>query len=62
MAETPEIRLVTISRDDKGFGGGSEAANALVPAAVAAAIYDATGVVVRRLPMTPEYVKGLMKA
>jgi CO/xanthine dehydrogenase Mo-binding subunit len=62
MEEMPEIQVVQLSRDDKGFGGGSEAANALVPAAVAAAIYDATGVPVRRLPMTPEYVAGLMKA
>ena len=31
MEEKPEIQLVTISRDDKGFGGGSEAANAVVP-------------------------------
>jgi CO/xanthine dehydrogenase Mo-binding subunit len=62
MEEIPEIQVVTISRDDKGFGGGSEAANALVPAAVAAAIFDATGVPVRRLPMTPAYVAGLLKA
>ena len=62
MEETPEIQVVTISRDNVGFGGGSEAANALVPAAVAAAIFDATGVAVRRLPMTPEYVASLMKA
>jgi len=31
MEETPEIKVVQISRDDKGFGGGSEAANAVVP-------------------------------
>lgn len=62
MEETPEIKVVQISRDDKGFGGGSEAANALVPPAVAAAIFDATGVPVRRLPMTPGYLAGLMKA
>jgi nicotinate dehydrogenase subunit B len=62
MEETPGIQVVTISRDDKGFGGGSEAANALVPAAIAAAIFDATGVPVRRLPMTPAYVASLLKA
>jgi CO/xanthine dehydrogenase Mo-binding subunit len=62
MEETPEIEVVQLSRDDKGFGGGSEAANAVVPAAVAAAIFDATGVPVRRLPMTPAYIASLLKA
>ena len=62
MEELPEIKVVQISRDDKGFGGGSEAANAVVAPAVAAAIFDATGVVVRRLPLTAEYVRGVLKA
>ncbi len=61
MAEVPEIKVVQISRDDKGFGGGSEAANAVVPQAVAAAIFDATGVQPRRMPMNPEYLTGLFK-
>lgn len=62
MEELPEIKVVQISRDDKGFGGGSEAANAVVPPAVAAAIFDATGVAVRRMPFTAEYVKNALKA
>jgi len=62
MGEMPEIQVVTISRDDKGFGGGSEAANAVVPAAVAAALFDATGVWARRIPLNPEYVKELLRA
>jgi CO/xanthine dehydrogenase Mo-binding subunit len=61
MGEMPEIQVVTISRDDKGFGGGSEAANAAVPAAVAAALFDATGVWTRRIPLTAEYVKELLR-
>ncbi len=61
MAEMPEIQVVTISRDDKGFGGGSEAANAVVPAAVAAALFDATGVCARRIPLTAAYVKELLR-
>jgi len=60
MEETPEIKVVQISRDDKGFGGG-EAANAIVPPAVAAAIFDATGVQPRRIPLTPAYVSTLLK-
>jgi len=62
MGEMPEIKVVQISRDDKGFGGGSEAANALVPPALAAALFDATGVHARRIPLTPTYVSSLLKA
>jgi CO/xanthine dehydrogenase Mo-binding subunit len=62
MAETPEIKVVQLSRDDKGFGGGSEAANALVAPAVAGALFDATGVHARRLPLTPAYVSTLLRA
>jgi len=62
MEETPEIKVVQISRDDKGFGGGSEAANAVVSPAVAAAFFDATGVHARRIPLTPAYVTTLLKS
>jgi nicotinate dehydrogenase subunit B len=61
MGEMPEIKVVQISRDDKGFGGGSEAANAVVPPAVAAAFFDATGVQARRIPLTPEHVTELLR-
>jgi CO/xanthine dehydrogenase Mo-binding subunit len=60
MAETPDIQVVQISRDDHGFGGGSEAANAVVPGAVAAAFFDATGIPARRIPLTPDYVTTLL--
>ncbi len=62
MEETPEIKIVQISRDDKGFGGGSEAANAVCPPAVAAAFFDATGVHARKLPLNPARVLTLLKA
>jgi nicotinate dehydrogenase subunit B len=61
MQEMPEIKVVQISRDDKGFGAGGEAPNALAPPAVAAAFFDATGVPPRRIPLTPAYVKTLLK-
>ena len=60
MEETPEIKVVQISRDDRGFGGGSEAANAVGPGAVIAAFFDATGVNARRIPLTPAYVRTLL--
>jgi nicotinate dehydrogenase subunit B len=62
MEEMPEIKTLQLSRDDSGFGGGSEAANAIVPPAVAAAFFDATGVQARRIPLTPTYVTTLLKA
>jgi nicotinate dehydrogenase subunit B len=61
MAEMPEIKVVQITRDDKGFGGGSEGANAVCTPAVAAAFFDATGVHPRRIPLTPAYVMTLLK-
>ena len=61
MEETPEIKIVQISRDDQGFGGGSEAANAVGPKAVAAAFFDATGVHARELPLTPARVVVLLR-
>ena len=42
MAEMPEIKTLQLSRDDQGFGGGGEAPNALVPAAVTGAFLNAT--------------------
>ena len=62
MGEIPEIKVVQISREDKGFGGGSEAANAVAPPAVAAAFFDATGVRLLQMPMTPGYVRGMLAA
>ena len=44
------------------YGGGSEAANALAAPAIAAALFDATGKIARKLPLKPEYVQTLLKA
>ena len=54
--------LAELSRDDCGFGGGSEAANAVCPGAVAAAFFDATGVAARRIPLTPGYAAALLQS
>jgi len=62
MEETPEIKTVYRSHDDRGMGGGGEAANALSTSAVAAAFFDATGIQPRRIPLTPEYVRTLLTA
>ena len=58
MADIPAIKTVFASRDDGGIDGGGEAANAAAPAAIMAAVFDATGVMPRRIPLTPAYVKA----
>jgi CO/xanthine dehydrogenase Mo-binding subunit len=63
MADIPEIKVVLLHRPEVGaYGGGSEAANALAAPAIAAALFDATGKIARRLPLKPEYLQTLLKA
>lgn len=61
MAEAPEIKVVFETNLAAGnYGQGSESANALASPAIAAAVLDATGKPVRRLPLRPEYVKAAL--
>jgi CO/xanthine dehydrogenase Mo-binding subunit len=63
MAEVPEIKVVLINNPKVGsYGGGSEAANALAAPAIAAALHDATGKMLRRLPLKAAYVRELLNA
>ena len=63
MADTPEIKAVLLHNPKVGsYGGGSEAANALAAPAIAAALHDATGKVLRRLPLKRASVQALLKA
>jgi CO/xanthine dehydrogenase Mo-binding subunit len=63
MNDIPEIKVVLLNNPKVGaYGGGSEAANALAAPAIAAALHDATGKIMRRLPMNPAYVQALLKA
>ena len=62
MADIPEIKVVLFHNPKVGaYGGGSEAANALAAPAIAAALHDATGKIMRRLPMKPAYVQAVLK-
>jgi nicotinate dehydrogenase subunit B len=63
MADLPETKVVLLNNPKVGtYGGGSEAANALAPPAIAAAFHDATGKLLRRLPMKPAHVLEALKA
>ncbi len=63
MADLPEIKVILHHHPEVGsYSQGSEAANALAAPAIAAAFFDATGKIARRLPLKPAYVKDLLKA
>jgi nicotinate dehydrogenase subunit B len=62
MSDIPEIKVVILNNPQVGtYGGGSEAANALAAPAIAAALHDATGKILRRLPLKPAYVQAMLK-
>ena len=55
--EVPVIDVILIDRPDQPLRGGGEAATVPVAAALGNAIFDATGVRLRRAPFTPERVR-----
>jgi nicotinate dehydrogenase subunit B len=61
--DIPEIDIVLINRPEMPALGGGEPSSAPIAAAIANAIFDATGVRLREAPFTPERVlAGLKKA
>jgi CO/xanthine dehydrogenase Mo-binding subunit len=61
MTELPEIKVVILDNPSVGaYGGGGEGPNGFVPAAIASAVFDATGKMPRRLPLLPEYIRDLL--
>ena len=61
-AEVPKIETVLINRSDVRAMGAGETAVTVVPAAIANAIFDATGARIRQVPFTPERVKSALAA
>ena len=61
LADAPEsIDIVLINRPEMAPQGAGEPATRTVPAAIANAIFDATGVRVRRVPITLERMKAAL--
>jgi nicotinate dehydrogenase subunit B len=60
MREVPAIDVILIDRPDQPLLGAGEAATAPVAAAVANAVFDATGVRLRTAPFTAERVKAAL--
>ena len=62
MKATPEkIDIVLIDRPEAAPSGAAEMALGLCPAAIGNAVFDATGVRLRRVPFTPERVKAALE-
>jgi CO/xanthine dehydrogenase Mo-binding subunit len=60
MPQSIEIHL--IDRPEASPSGAAEMALGLVPAAIGNAVFDATGVRLRRVPFTPARVKAAQSA
>ncbi len=61
FAAVPRIETLLVSNDDLSPQGGGEPAIVPMGAVIANAVFDATGVRMFRLPMTPARVKAAMK-
>ena len=61
-AEIPKIETVLINRADVPATGAGETAVTAVAAAIANAVFDATGVRIRQIALTPERVKAALAA
>ena len=58
--EIPEVVVEPINRPDQPAVGAGEAATSAIPAAIANAIFDATGARLRTIPFTPDRVKAAL--
>ena len=61
FTDLPEIKFALINRTSQPPKGVGENLMTAIPAAVANAIFDATGVRMRRLPFTPARVRAALK-
>jgi CO/xanthine dehydrogenase Mo-binding subunit len=59
--QSPKVTTVVIQRLDQPAAGSGEPTTAAVPAAIANAFFDATGVRLYRMPMTPVQVRGALR-
>jgi nicotinate dehydrogenase subunit B len=61
-ADVPSIETVLINRPDARAMGAGETAVTVIAAAIANAVYDATGARIRQIPLTPDRVKAALAA
>jgi CO/xanthine dehydrogenase Mo-binding subunit len=63
FGEVPDaIDIAVLDRRDQPSVGAGEAATSPIPAAIGNAVYDATGVRLRTIPLTPKRVLGALRS
>ena len=63
MRDMPDINVIVLNNPSVGaYGGAGEGPNGFVQAAIANAVFDATGKQPRRLPLLPKYIRSLLAA
>ena len=63
MADIPEIKIgLHVAQRPRDSTAAAKRRTRLSPPAIMAAVFDATGVMPRRIPLTPAYVQQLLKA
>jgi nicotinate dehydrogenase subunit B len=60
FAELPEVTTLLIPRPDQPWSSAGEVGTVTTAAALANAVFDATGKHPRRLPLDPENVKAIL--
>ena len=60
--EAPPVEVILIPRPEEPLWGAGEASTVTVAAALGNAVFDATGVRLRRVPFTPTRVKAALNA
>jgi CO/xanthine dehydrogenase Mo-binding subunit len=60
--QAPDVTTIVVQRLDLPPSGSGEPTTTAVPAAIANAFHDATGVRLYRMPMTPGFVRGALSA
>jgi nicotinate dehydrogenase subunit B len=62
FADTPKVTTIVVQRLDQPSNGAGEPAEAAVAAAIGNAFFDATGVRLTQMPMSPAHVRAALKA
>jgi len=62
MKQSPKVTTVVVQRTDQPATGSGEPPTVGAPAAIANAFFDATGVRMRQMPMTPARVRAALAA